>query len=58
MTARVDPGRAGETTRMCISVPLDLKRAMVRYPRVNWSRVAARAFQARVDAEAAAEGKA
>jgi len=36
---------------MTISVPLDLKRQMQRRPEINWSRIAAMAFEKRLEVE-------
>ena len=39
------------TTHMTITVPLDLKREMEEHPEINWSRIATKAFQRRLEAE-------
>jgi post-segregation antitoxin (ccd killing protein) len=42
-----------KATHMTITVPEDLKRQMVKLPEINWSRVASKAFQRRLEAEKA-----
>ena len=39
------------STHMTITVPLDLKREMETHPEINWSRIATKAFQGRLEAE-------
>ena len=36
---------------MTITVPLDLKREMQEHHEINWSRIATKAFQGRLEAE-------
>lgn len=40
-----------ESTHMTITVPVALKREMETRSEINWSRVAAKAFQRRIEAE-------
>jgi hypothetical protein len=39
------------STHITISVPLELKREMQQRPEINWSRIAAKAFEKRLEAE-------
>lgn len=51
VTARSDG--SGRYLRTTISVPVEVKRLMTRYQRVNWSAVAVRAFVAECERQAA-----
>lgn len=45
LSVKRDAGRQlGFRLRMCISLPVEVKRLMAGHPRVNWSAIAARAF--------------
>jgi hypothetical protein len=39
------------TTHMTITVPVVLKREMVKHGEINWSRTATKAFEKRLEAE-------